>query len=369
VTRVLIRGGVLVLAALILAGGQARSLKAADVGADTKDIQGVLDKAVAFLKNRQDPDGSFSAKATGPGVTSLVVAAMLRNGYPADDPMVAKAITYLEKSVKPDGGIHGKRLANYTTSVAMMAFKEANKDGKYDTILKNGARFLKGLQYGDADGVKAGGVGYGSGDRPDLSNTQFFLDALLAAGVSKDDPAVKEAMKFVNRCQNLPGETNDQPFAKKTSKDDEGGLVYTPLDPDDSKHKTVDGGLRSLGAMTYGGLKSFLYAGVGKNDPRVKGAINWIKRHYTLEENPGMGPAGLFYYYHTFGKAMLALGEDQFEDAKNVKHDWRKDLFEAIQKRQKADGSFINAAKDVFGEGDPNLATAFAILTLSYTKK
>jgi squalene-hopene/tetraprenyl-beta-curcumene cyclase len=74
----------------------------------------------------------------------------------------------------------------------------------------------------------------------------------------------------------------------------------------------------------------------------------------------------LFYYYHTFAKAMRALGEDPFVDAKGTKHDWRAELFEAIRSRQRPDGSFVNAADRAFGEADPNLATAFAVLTLSY---
>ena len=37
----------------------------------------------------------------------------------------------------------------------------------------------------------------GKDKRPDLSNTQYFLEALLSAGVSKDDPAVQRAMKFI----------------------------------------------------------------------------------------------------------------------------------------------------------------------------
>jgi squalene-hopene/tetraprenyl-beta-curcumene cyclase len=82
-----------------------------------------------------------------------------------------------------------------------------------------------------------------------------------------------------------------------------------------------------------------------------------------------MGQAGLYYYYHTFGKAMTVLGEDRFEDAKGTKHDWRKELFEAIKKRQRSDGSFVNAGDRAFGEGDPNLATAFALLALSYTHR
>jgi Squalene-hopene cyclase C-terminal domain/Prenyltransferase and squalene oxidase repeat len=357
----------LVLAALVLS--LTHSARAADAGPDPKDLQAVSDKAIAYLRKTQESDGSWSAKQTGPGVTALVVAALLRHGVSPQDPTVAKALGYLEKAVQKNGGIYtNDRLVNYTTSVGLMAFQEANQDKKYDAVIKKATDYLKGLQRHDDDkDARFGGVGYNDKTRPDMSNTAFFVDALIAAGVAKDDPAIQRALKFVSRCQNLPGETNDQPFAKKTTDDDKGGLTYYPTDIDDNPHKTPDGGLRSLGAMTYGGLKSFLYAGVSKDDPRVQGAVKWIRRHYTLEENPGMKQAGLFYYYHTFGKAMAALGEDPFEDANGKKHDWRKELFEALKKRQREDGSFINSGDRTFGEADPNLATAFALLSLTYT--
>jgi squalene-hopene/tetraprenyl-beta-curcumene cyclase len=358
------------LCAAMLLGAAARPVGAAKdkVGPDPKEIQEVLDKAIAFLKQKQNDDGSFAPKLAGPGVTALVVAGLLRNGQGFDDPIVTKALGYMEKKVKKNGGIYDKALANYTTSVSLMAFREANKKGKYDTLIKNATKFLKKLQDStDEKDLKFGGVGYDKEKRPDMSNTQFFIDALLAAGVSKDDPAIKNAIKFVSRCQNIKDENNDQPFAKKATKDDEGGFVYNP-DPDDNPHKTSGGGLRSLGGMTYGGLKSFLYAGVSKKDPRVKAAIGWIKRHYTLENNPGMGKNGMFYFYHTFGKAMDALGEDIFEDAKGTKHDWRRELFAALKKRQKENGSWSRGQRDPFGEDNPELATAFAVLTLSYCK-
>src|SRR5262245_47536841 len=329
----------LLLAAAVLAA----PLRAADpdVGPDPKEVKATLDKALAYLRKSQGTDGSFSPQRAGPGITALVAAGLLRNGVSPEDPVVAKALAYLESKVQKDGGIYDKFLANYTTSIAIMAFAEANTNGKYDTLIKNATAFVKKLQYDeskvDEKDPSFGGVGYDGKSRPDLSNTQIFLEAMQAAGVPKDDPAVQRALKFVSRCQNLPGETNDQPFAKKTTDDDRGGLTYTPIDPDDSKHKTPEGGLRSLGAMTYGGLKGFLYAGVARTDPRVVGAIRWIRRHYTLEENPGMGKAGLFYYYHTFGKAMDAIGEDLFADSKGNKHDWRKDLFTALKSRQQDD--------------------------------
>jgi squalene-hopene/tetraprenyl-beta-curcumene cyclase len=340
---------------------------------DEKDVQAMADKALAYLGSKQSKDGSFSAKRYGPGVTALVVAGALRNGVRPDDPMVKKALDYLNGKVQKDGGIYEKRLQNYTTCVAIMALKEANASGKYDTILKNATAFLRRLQEDDPanKSLAVGGMGYDGKSRPDLSNTQMFLDALIAAGVSKDDPAVQRAMKFVQRCQNFADKEkgNDLAFAAKAKEDDKGGFVYNPLDKDDSPHATGDGGLRSVGAMTYGGLKSYLYAGVKKDDPRVQGALKWIRAHYTLEENPGQKQSGLFYYYHTFAKTMEVLGEDQFEDAKGAKHDWRKELFEALKKRQRADGSFVNPEDKAYGEGDPNLATAFALLSLSYTKK
>ena len=76
-----------------------------------------------------------------------------------------------------------------------MAFQEANKNGKYDAIIKNATKFLKGLQDDAADpkDVHSGGVGYDGKERPDLSNTQYFVDSLIQAGVPKDDPAIQRA--------------------------------------------------------------------------------------------------------------------------------------------------------------------------------
>jgi hypothetical protein len=340
------------------------------VGPEPRELQQVLERGVDYLKGSQGKDGSFSPKLAGPGITAIVVAGLVRNGVGPKEPVVARGLAYLEGQVQKDGGIYSKFLANYTTSVAVMAFKEANQGGKYDRVLEGAAAFLKGIQKDtDMKDVAFGGFGYDSTKRPDLSNTNFTVEALMAAGVPKDDPAIRKALQFITRCQNLPGEFNDQPFARKASKDDEGGFTYVPFDSDDATHRTPEGGLRSLGGMTYGGLKSFLYAGVGKDDPRVKAAVSWIRRHWTFEENPGMKNKGLFYYYHTVGKALDAWGEDQFEDAAGKKHDWRRQLFEALKARQGPQGSWVNTGDRTFMEENPDLATAFALLSLSYCRK
>ncbi|MGD9127631.1 MAG: terpene cyclase/mutase family protein, partial [Planctomycetia bacterium] len=207
-----------------------------------------------------------------------------------------------------------------------------------------------------------GGAGYGKHKRPDLSNTSFFMEAIKRAGSGPDDPAMKKALKFVERCQNFESATNTAPFATKNP---DGGFFYTPAAGGESKAgETPAGGLRSYGSMTYTGLKSMIYAGLKKDDPRVKAAVEWISKNYTLKNNPGMGDSGLYYYYHTFAKALAAIGTNEVTDVKGKKHDWRKDFVAELAARQKENGSWVNADTRWL-EGDPNLATAYVLLALA----
>ena len=342
------------------------------------DVKAVVDKALAFFKGAQKDDGNFSAnpRAGEPGLTALVAAALVKNGVPADNPVVAKSLKYLESKVQKDGGVYNQGLSNYMTCLAVMTFKEANAGGKYDKTIESAVTSVKSLQFADGLTEKDssfGGAGYdkpGAKARPDMSNTHFMVEALLAGGVSKDDPSIRRALTYISRSQNLESEFNKLPFAAKAGDADKGGFVYNLSDADNDKSpkRTAEGGLRSEGGMTYAGLKSFLYAGVGKDDPRVKAAVVWVRKNYTVTENPGQKDAGLYYYYHTFAKAMDALGEDMFADAKGVKHDWRQELFDELKKKQKDNGSWANS-NGAFLENLPELATAFAVLAIGYTKK
>ncbi len=362
--------------ALAVSGGLRPPL--ASAAPSDAEVKAVVDKALAFFKTSQKDDGNFSAnpRAGEPGLTALIAAALVKNGVPGDNPVVAKSLKYLESKVQKDGGVYTMGLSNYMTCLAIMTFKEANTGGKYDKVIESAVKYVKSLQFADGltdKDASFGGAGYDKPSakaRPDMSNTHFMVEAMLAGGVSKDDPAIKNALIYISRSQNLESEFNKLPFAGKASADDKGGFVYNLSDADNPKSPklTPEGGLRSEGGMTYAGLKSFLYAGVGKEDKRVEAAIKWVRKNYTVTENPGQKDSGLYYYYHTFAKAMDALGEDSFADAKGVKHDWRQELFDELKKKQKADGSWANS-NGAFLENLPELATAFAVLAISYTKK
>ena len=354
-----------------LAATLARAAENAPAAANSAALDQSVARAVNYFRQAQADDGSFSAHS-GPAVTAIVTSALMRNGLTANDPMVARALNYLEGHVQSDGGIYqdGSRYKNYESCLAMVAFNDANTDGQYDKLVDNAARFVKKEQWDEGEGhdissTSYGGAGYGSHSRPDLSNTSFLVDALHAVGTDENDPALQKALVFISRCQNLESEHNQTPHAAKVN---DGGFYYTVAAGGQSQAgETPDGGLRSYGSMTYAGLKSMIYAGVAPDDQRVKAANEWIRRHYTLEENPGMGPQGLYYYYHTFAKALATLGNERLVDAEGKEHDWRADLVEQLASTQNEDGSWVNK-NPRWLEGDPNLVTAYSLLALSYCR-
>ena len=361
------------------------ALLPASAPAQPKDdgVKAAVEKAAVYLKKSQNDDGSWGPVPNNRGVTGIVVVGLIRCGVGADDAPVAKGVRFVESLVNEKAGhIAGNDanagLINYTTSINIMALTAANKGDKYKAVVKNAAKYLKDYQWDDARGKDKdsdyfGGAGYaGDKSRPDLSNTAFFLEALKEAGVSKDDKAFRNAAVFVSKCQNFESEHNKAPWAKKNN---DGSFIYTGANGGENRRTDGDGrktDMGGYGSMTYAGIKSLIYCGVGKDDPRMKKALEWIGTNYTLDSNPGMPEAnsqrGLYYYYHTFAKCMDALGEDTFTDAKGVKHDWRADLQAAILKRQKPDGSWTNGTSN-WMEGDANLDTGYALMALSYCKK
>ncbi len=356
----------LAAAAWLVQPGQAQEKSATT--ADPKQYEAAVAKAIDFLRVKgQATDGSFS-KQVGIGVTALVVTGLLRHGRSPDDPVVANALKFILENVQPTGGIHlqSGRLKTYETCVAVVCLEEANRDHRYDEILKKADKFLKELPFDAAEGHDPssfyfGGAGYGGQGRPDLSNTAYLIDALKATGNDADSEAIKNALVFVNRCQNLESGHNDTPFANKIN---DGGFYYTPI-PGRGDDADKAGGLRSYGAMSYSGLKSMIFAGVKEDDPRVKAVVKWIGKNYDLKTHPGQGNSGLYYYYHTFAKALDTFGHDTIEDGKGQQHAWRKDLVEELASRQRDDGSFFNQNQQFF-EGDANLCTSFALLALSH---
>jgi len=351
---------------------------AANVG---ERAQQLIDQGLAFMKTQQQADGGFAPATMPPGMSAIALKAFVQDpAYSTKDEFLKKGYDNLISYQVGSGGIFKDMLATYNTAIAVSALASAN-DPSLKPELDKAVGYLRGMQWTDTitgphgesikDPKKAsfeGGFGYGRHSRPDLSNTQFALDALHDAGVKPDDPAFQAALKFVTRCQNF-SETNDQPWAGN-----DGGFVYSAGDAGDSEAGSYIGPdgrkmWRSYGSMTYAGFKSLIYAGLGPQDARVKAALGWIKRHWTLDENPGLrdnDPTqalhGLYYYFHAMARALAAYGEPVLVDDTGTPHDWRIEMTAKIASLQRPDGSW--AGEKRWMEDNQVLSTSYNVLAL-----
>ena len=145
---------------------------------------------------------------------------------------MAKSLKYLEGFVQPDGGIYADKSThqNYETCLAILCFTEANADGRYDKLIAAAEKFVKGLQWDESEGhdkverqLRRRRLRQAQAARP----VEHRLPDRRAEGGRRgpDDEAVKKALVFVSRCQNLESEHNTTPFAAKNP---DGGFYYTP---------------------------------------------------------------------------------------------------------------------------------------------
>ena len=370
---------VIALLALLLAAtvhaADAPKIRATDVSF-RHEIQRALEKGNDFLKTAQNSNGWWSTP-DHPSVTALALSAW--QGEPGarwkNSPETKKGYAFVLSCVQPDGGIYATNLANYNTSICMMGLLAAG-DPKHDAVLRRARAFVAGMQAdlgvrGQMDSPWDGGLGYShDAGRSDMNNTLTALEALYYSKhlVADKNDGAKDlnwaaAIQFLQNCQNLPG-VNQQAWVSTDAKD-RGGFVY---DPDTSKAGGVTNAsgqvaLRSYGSISYAGLLSYIYADVKPSDPRVLAVREWLRANYSLTENPGMGQQGYFYYLHLMTKALTAARVDELTTTDGKSLDWRRDVAMRLINLQKADGSWQNDTGR-WWEKDPNLVTAYAVLSL-----
>ena len=318
------------------------------------------------------------------GLTAMVLGALQSVPKPrpeATQACIDKGLAWLGTLQKPDGSIHDGKVINYATAASILAFSRSG-DTKWKDTIGRAQQFLVNLQFDEGEGYSEGdlyygGIGYGSTERPDLSNLQMALEALASSGLEPNAPTYKKALKFLERCQNR-SESSDVRIEDGNvviQPGNDGGSGYAPGDSK-AGFEELEGGVkvpRSYGSMTYALLKSLVFSGATKDDPRVVAASKWVQKNFTLDVNPGF-PAGrdpqapyqgLFYYFHTMAQALTLVGIEHVVDGAGHTHAWRNELCgRVVSMQSKVDGSWINANSPRWMEGNPLLGTAYALLTL-----
>jgi squalene-hopene/tetraprenyl-beta-curcumene cyclase len=316
------------------------------------------DAGLHYLREQQAEDGSWSNSV---GITALALRAFLesyRKYNEGDGPFITRPIQFLLAHINEDGSIsETNQNRNYNTAVAITAL-QATGNSNYREAITNAQKFLTRLQLEEGEGYERdhayyGGIGYGGDERPDLSNQYLALEGLNSTRLDRNDPVWGRALVFISRSQNR-SESNDQTWAGN-----DGGFTYMP-------GYSPHGGTGSYGGMTHAGLLSLLFAGAEKDDPRVQAAYDWIRTHYTLDDNPGAkDKQGIFYYYNAFAKSMQAYGEAEMTDSNGTTHNWRNDLTAKLLSLQGKDGAWVNADSPRWWEGNKDLVTAWSVIALN----
>jgi squalene-hopene/tetraprenyl-beta-curcumene cyclase len=351
----------------------------------TREARAAVERSVAWLKANQQEGGHWS-NPDFPALTALPVWALAKNGV-IDDPAIQRATDYLVSTFNENGSFcrepsekrKGGGLCNYNTALTIVAL-HATGNPDFISKIQQGRTFLAGIQH-FGDDIYHGGMGYDAETGrayADLSNSTLAFEAMRLTENVEDlrtetgtraDLDWAAAAAFIERVQNRP-ESNDQDWASDDPAE-YGGFAYRP-DASMAGAVTNEAGevrLRSYGSMTYAGLLSFIYADVDKSDPRVQSAYEWATKHWTLEENPGMGAQGLYYYYHTLAKAMAAMDVGIVtltESGEAI--NWRTELIKTLVGRQKiapdGTGFWVNE-ENRWWEADPTLVTAYTLLALA----
>lgn len=345
------------------------------------EVEHAIGKGLTWLAARQQP-GGYWAQTEHPGMSAMILTAFQGDpsGYYKKKyaQNIKAGYDYLLRNVKPDGSIYLKDLPNYNTALSMLALVVAN-DPAHEPVLRKARRFLISQQQdfgqkGMGDHPLDGGIGYsGSYPHSDINNTTSALEALyytryLKSDVANDPDAQdlnwKAVTQFIARTQNLKG-SNDQAWASDDPVN-KGGFIYFPENSMAGQDTLPDGRTiyRSYGSASYNGLLSLVYAQVDVSDPRVKGVLEWINRNFSLDENPGLGQAGLYYYFHTLAKGLTLAGIDSLPLKGGGSIKWRPALAKRLIDLQAADGSWTNQLSGRFWERDPHLVTAYTVLTL-----
>lgn len=340
------------------------------------EANAALRRGLDWLSSQQKEDGSWT-NSDFPALTALALWPFLLSDHPDRDRVIDRAIAFLKSNVRDDGGIYrdikgvkGGGLSNYNTAICMAVMHAAGKPDLVK-VVQDARKYIAGSQHFGGDEYK-GGFGYDKDtDRAytDLLNTYYAVEAMKAtesvedlrpAGEKRVDINWAETVRFIERLQN----------SADAGHTEAGGFVYNPSDPKAGASTNTEGKVvfRSYGSITYAGMLALVYADVSRDDVRIISAMNWAANHWTLDENPGMGHQGLFFFYNIIGKCMNALNRETLlsSDGKVIK--WREELASRIISLQKTDpetgfGYWINE-NNRFWESDPVLVTAYSLLAL-----
>ena len=324
------------------------------------EVDAAIARAVDWLASQQHEDGSWSDRDT-PALTGLALWACTRSSHPDASRISDKAVHFLLSCRQSDGGIYARKgnapgggLAAYNTAICMTALFSTERDDLTQTILRARDFVSKAQHFGSDD--YHGGFAYDTRSGNSYAN---LLSAFHSAQAMHDTS--------VTETQRVDGKRVDIDWAGTVQFIERLNTTTNAVLPDGQTQANAAVPLRSYGSMTYAGLLALIYAKVSPQDVRVRSALDWSTKHWSLDENPGMGREGLYFFYNVLARALDATDVDVITREDGTDLNWRENLAQKLVSLQKTDtlGQGYWQNDDArFWENNPVLATSYCLLAL-----
>ncbi|MFW6413925.1 MAG: hypothetical protein ACOCZS_01365 [Verrucomicrobiota bacterium] len=338
-----------------------------------------VDRGAEFLVEDQLENGSWNDHPAITSLATLALANLPDNSRVQAEVAIKKALDYLKQQVQEDGGLWNRKTENYklySTAVGVMALVRCNRSEDLAVIGKV-RNYLVNSQQKEPEGegrkVLNGGFAAGPGGEPNLTVTQWVVEALYlldslqlpenlrssAFRTKQEVPRYRQAVEFIERCQ-VSTEKNHT-----TDNNSYGCFRDKPVDDEreNSDPKVQDSRTpRAKIFLTCLGLKSLRYAGYRMDDVRIQGALDCLRKRYTVKENPGLGEAGYYTYLHALVNALKSL-DLPFLEVDGERRFWRPETARELLNRQRGDGSWRHD-EPAWWENNPSLSTSYAVLIL-----
>lgn len=340
-----------------------------------RSAQVAIQKGLDWLASKQKENGAWSMDQF-PALTALPLQAYAGAEH-TNSTTVQKAVKFVLSNVQTNGGIYKESrvpgmggLSTFNTAISMTSL-HSMKRPEFREIILNARKFIAESQL-EGDPADAGGFGYsqsGMFNSGDMMNSSYAIEAMYVTRDVEDlrtnstkrvDLNWDAAIKFAEKMQNK----------ESAGEADAGGFYYKPDKSSAGTTNAPDGKVifRSYGTMTYVGLLSMSYANLTKDDPRIRSTISWATKHWTLEENPGLGNEGMYFFYYVLARGLKAAGIKEITAKDGTKIDWKKELAKKIMSLQHTDGSWFNI-NGRYWEADPILVTSYCIIALEITQE
>ena len=367
-----------------------------------QQIDDAIDRSIGYLLSQQHEDGTWRSKTYGAMRDDLALTATIAKSLmlasPSDQTHQAceRALTALRHWIASPPQQRTLRLEFpvYTAALAAIVLHRSgdleNREAAVlwlDLLCEH--QLTERLDWSPTD-LSYGGWGYSvfpprkpSGDfgarlpfESDLSSTLFAISSLRLCGVTVDDPAIRSARVFIERCQNF---TDDATAADPLF--DDGGFHFAPGCPVQNKagiagtDRNSQVRFHSYGTATADGIRALLAAGFKPDHPRVVAARRWLEMHFDATSNPGVFESAMeqdrdapyFYWCWSVAHAFHRL------DVHTIKHgereiNWAANLANELLRRQNVDGSWTNRFS-FMKEDDPLVATPLAAAALAICRE